>query len=267
MYPSHWGLQESPFRNCLDPRFFYQSPTHDEALARMHFLVEQRRRLGVLLGVCGSGKSMLLEVFAEQLRRLGTPAARISLQGLAPDEFLGQLATSFQLNPSPDESRVALWRMVTDRLSEYRYQQVGTAILLDEADTADEQVLSQVSRLAAFDLSSQSGITILLAAQPERLRHLGTRLLELAELRIDVEPWQQSDTEDYLSTSLSQAGRESPVFDAPAVTRLHELSHGIPRRVSRLADLSLLAGAGAELEEIGAEVVESVYSELGLIEV
>jgi len=267
MYPSHWGLRESPFRNCLDPRFFYQSPTHDEALARMHFLIEQRRRLGVLLGVSGSGKSMLLEVFAEQLRRLGTPAARISLQGVTPDEFLGQLATAFQLNPGPDDSRASLWRAIIDRLSEYRYQQVGTAILLDEADTANVEVLSQVSRLAAFDLSAQSGLTILLAARPESLKHLGSRLLELAELRIDVEPWQQSDTEDYLSTSLAQAGRETPVFDGSAVSRLHELSHGIPRRVSRLADLSLLAGAGAELDEIGAEVVESVYDELGLIEV
>ena len=267
MYPSHWGLRESPFRNCLDPRFFYQSPTHDEALARLHFLVEQRRRLGVLLGVAGSGKSMLLEVFAKQLRRVGTPAAKLSLQGVTADEFLCLLAVALQLNPRPGASRAVLWRMVTDRLIEYRYQRLSTAVLLDDADTADEQVLSQVGRLAAFDLSAQSRLTIVLTAQPDRLRRLGTRLLELAELRVDVEPWQQSETADYLGTSLARAGRQSPVFDDPAVTRLHELSHGIPRRVSQLADLSLLAGAGAELSEIGAEVVESVYEELGLVEV
>ena len=66
MYASHWGLRESPFRNCLDPHCFYQSPTHEEALARLHFLVEQHRRLGLLLGPDGSGKSLLLEVFAAQ---------------------------------------------------------------------------------------------------------------------------------------------------------------------------------------------------------
>lgn len=43
MYQAHWGLRESPFRGLLDPKFFYQSPTHEEALARLHFLVEQRR--------------------------------------------------------------------------------------------------------------------------------------------------------------------------------------------------------------------------------
>jgi len=63
MYQTHWGLQESPFRGCLDPKSFYQSPTHEEALARLHFLVEHGRRLGLLTGPSGSGKSLLLEVF------------------------------------------------------------------------------------------------------------------------------------------------------------------------------------------------------------
>ena len=75
MYPSHWGLQASPFRGCLDARSFYQSPTHDEALARLFFLVEQRRRLGLLMGPAGSGKSLLLEVLAQQLRRAGHAVA------------------------------------------------------------------------------------------------------------------------------------------------------------------------------------------------
>ena len=69
------------------------------------------------------------------------------------------------------------------------------------------------------------------------------RDVEMAELRIDVAPWEESDTEDYLRHSLARAGRENPVFDEPAVRRLHELTHGIPRRVSQLANLALLAGA------------------------
>ena len=87
----------------------------------------------------------------------------------------------------------------------------------------------------------------------------------LAELRIDLEPWQRADTEQYVKTLLSQAGRQSPVFAQPAVDRLHELAHGIPRRVSQLADLALLAGAGQNLEQIDAGVVEEVYQELGVV--
>ena len=123
MYASHWGLRESPFRNCTDPHCFYQSPTHEEALARLHFLVEQHRRLGLLLGPEGSGKSFLLEVFAGQFRRSGRPAAKVNLLAIEPAELLWLVALELGLNPDPGSPTAALWRMVTDRLLENRYQQ------------------------------------------------------------------------------------------------------------------------------------------------
>ena len=43
---------------------------------------------------------------------------------------------------------------------------------------------------------------------------------------------------------------------------MQEISHGIPRRVAQIAELSLLAGAGENLQQIDAGVVESVYQEL-----
>jgi general secretion pathway protein A len=266
MYETHWGLQRSPFRSGLDPRFFYHSPTHEEALSRLHFLVEERRRVGLLMGVAGSGKSLLLEVFAQQLRKSGLPVAKVDLLGLEPAEMLCLLAGGLELNLDPTEGVARLWRSVTDRLIEYRYQQLETVILLDDADRAAAPVLDLATRLAQHDPSPASRLTIVLAGQRTRISRIGDRLLELAELRIDLDPWEQSDTEAFLSSLLAQAGRPSSPFAEPAVARLHELSRGIPRRVSRLADLALVAAAGEELQQIDAEVVESVYHELSVIE-
>ena len=66
MARKYWGLRESPFREALDWRRFYPSPMHEEALARLEFLVTDRRRLGLLLGAPGCGKSLVLEVFARR---------------------------------------------------------------------------------------------------------------------------------------------------------------------------------------------------------
>jgi type II secretory pathway predicted ATPase ExeA len=267
MYHSHWGLDEAPFRTGLDPRFFYQSPTHEEALARLHFLVDYGRRLGLLIGEPGSGKSFLLEMFAGELGERGLPVAKVNLMGVDRSEMLWLIAGELGLNPNCELTFPSLWRLVTDRLKEYRYQKMDTVLLLDDADRASEEVLVQVVRLAQFDRSPEAQLTMVASGCPGRIGGLGESLLEQAELRIDVSPWEPSDTEGYLQASLARAGRQSALFADPAVERLHELGEGIPRRINHLADLSLLAGAGRELEEIDVDTVESVFRELGVIEV
>ena len=94
------------------------------------------------------------------------------------------------------------------------------------------------------------------------MSRLAEPLRELVDLRIEVEPWEAADTEEFLHERLAEAGGGAPVFAEGAVARLHELAHGIPRRVSLLADLALLAGAGQQLQQIDAGVVEEVYQEL-----
>jgi len=267
MYQAHWGLDESPFRTRIDPRFFYQSPTHEEALARLHFLVEHRRRLGLLLGPSGSGKSLLLEILTAELRGRGLPVARLGLVGLDRAELLDSLAGELGTPPRNGLSVRQLWRVVTDRLSEYRYQQVNTVLIFDDVDRADDECLAMITRLVQFDPGPESRLTVVLGARCDRVARLGAALLELVELRMDIEPWEPGDTQAYVQRSLARAGRATPLFAEPAVERLHELAQGIPRRVTQLADLALLAGAGRALDQIDAETVESVYHELGVIEV
>ncbi|NLX98280.1 MAG: AAA family ATPase [Rhodopirellula sp.] len=266
MYQSHWGLQDTPFRNRFDPRFFFESPTHEEGLARLHFLVEQQRRLGLLMGGSGTGKSLLLEIFADQMRRRGFPVVCMSLVGLEPPEMLREMAIQFGRDPG-SRTMPELWQMVLDRIREYRYQQWATVVLLDDADQASGAVLTHVVRLAQYDLSPESRLTLVLAGRQERMGRLGETLLELSELRIDLQDWQRDDTESYIARTLTRAGCNKPLFDKPAIVRLHELSQGVPRRLNQLADLSLAAGAGQELTQINAETVESVYHELGVVEI
>jgi len=267
MYQAHWGLAESPFRNRVDPGSFFESVTHEESLARLHFLVDQSRRLGLLMGPAGSGKSLLLEVFAVQTRRLGRLAVKIGLLGVGPQEFPALLAIGLGLNPAPGLPGAAAWRLVGDRIAGLRYQQTPVVLLLDDADCASPAVLTQVTRLAKSESGPDARLTIVLAGQPTRMGRLGTALLELADLRIDVEAWERAETAEFIDSSLRKAGRSTPVFGEPAVARLHQLARGIPRRVSQLADLALVAGAGRNLASIDADTVDSVCRELGLIEV
>jgi general secretion pathway protein A len=121
-------------------------------------------------------------------------------------------------------------------------------------------------RLVQLDGKGSGGLTIVVAANSNSAHRLPGRLLELAELRIDLEPWEPADTLRYVVTSLVQAGAESEIFTDDALHRLHDLCQGIPRRVNQLANLALAAGAGRHVAQIDAEVVDSAYRELGAIE-
>jgi len=263
-YLSHWDLADCPFSTGFEPKGFYPSPVHEEALARLHFLVDHRDRLGLLLGESGTGKSLLLRVFADRLRRAGLPVAAVGLWGVERDELMWLVAARLGLNPERGLGAAALWQLVADRLAEYRYQQLQTVILLDDADRAVGEVLSSVMRLVKCDWSAESRLTVVLACQEGRIDRLGGDLLDLAELRIDLRCWDQGDTEKYIEVSLAQAGRTAAAFDPSALVRLHELGGGLPRRVAHLADLALVAGAGQNLNRIDADTIESVSQELGV---
>ncbi len=266
MYRQYWGLRDSPFRGALDPRRFFPSPTHEEALARLHFLVEERRRLGLLLGPAGCGKSMTLEVFARQLRRAGAQVANINLLGVDLHEFLWLAAAELGANPDQRDDPFQLWRGVIDRLVENRYQQFDTVILLDDVDEASSAVLDHVVRLAQFDGATGARLTIVMTSASTTVVRLPERILELADLRIDIEPWEAADTVQYLNSALNQAGRQSPTFTDEAAHRLHDLCGGIPRRVNQLANLALLAAAGRKMQMVDTETLDGAYHELGVVD-
>jgi len=260
-------VEGSPLGSHLEGGHFYQSPTHEEALARLHFLVDQGRRLGLLMGERGSGKSLVLELFARQLRDSSRPVAKLSLLGVDRGEFLWTLATRLGMNPDPGLAPAWFWRMISDRIAEHHYQQLPTVVLLDDADRAARDVLIQVRRLAKHELASGAPLTLVLAGQTVRMGRVGTDLLEMAQLRIDLEPWEVSDTESYLKGSEVESDRAAPSFAEPAIARLHELAQGVPRRVAQLADLARWAAIGSHRECIDAETVETACRELGVIEV
>jgi type II secretory pathway predicted ATPase ExeA len=246
----------------LDAERFYPSAGHNEALARLEYLVDARRRLGVLLGTSGMGKSLVLRVVAKRLARSGAVVVTLDAIGLGTREFLWQLAAGLGAAPRYDAEVIQLWRLVADRVAENRLLQVNTVLLVDEAGQAGPDVLTQLVRLARLDSSPAARWTIVLAAEPDQAARWNESIRELVDLRIDLGPWSEADTIGYVQTSLVDAGRFDPVFETDALSAVHELSGGVPRRVVRLADFALLAGAAAELNSIDAATVHAAYGEM-----
>lgn len=264
MYQSHWGLEKPPFPSGLDTRLFYEGASQRESLARLRFLLAHRRRLGLVLGETGIGKSLLLGVFAEQCRSAGHAVAELDLLGLSSREFYWQLGGELRAAVRLEDDALRLHRQLADRLHENRVQGKQTVVVLDDLDQVGPDLLSQVQRLLRTEAANTGWLTVVASANAQQFTRLGKGLLELADLRVDLSPWDELDTIGYLQLALFEAGAERPLFDDQALSELHAVSSGVPRAVNRLAEFALLAGAKRSLEMVDASVIHAATEAVSL---
>jgi MSHA biogenesis protein MshM len=150
------------------------------------------------------------------------------------------------------------WRQITDRLAELELESRHAVLLLDDLDRAAPSGLLAVERLLALDAAP---LTIAASARPESAGRLGPRIIEHAALRIDLAPWNEDETSEYLNRR-APAGANKPSYDKAAARRLFYLSGGAPRKVNQLALLAEIASAGQSLPTIDENTVIAVHEEL-----
>lgn len=259
---AHWGFTHWPF--CTTPPVTQLYPTSGltEALARVDYLIDSRRRLGVLLGESGVGKSLTLKAVARQLERQGHSVVLLDATAMSTRELAWLVANGFGAAMLADDDMAKCWRRITDRVIENRVQQRHSVLLVDNAGLAGPDVVSQLVRLTRIDSSPAARWTMVLSAEPAQTAMWTQTLRELVDLRIELVAWSEEDTIGYVQMSLLDAGRIEPLFDDHAILGMHRLAHGVPRQVARLADFALLAGAGAGLDRIDLATIEAAHEEV-----
>jgi general secretion pathway protein A len=260
MYHAHWGLSRSPFAGGEAP-LFYRGESQAEALARLRYVVGQRRH-AVLVGERGVGKSLLLQQFAAERRPHESATAVINVAGLSPRELLWHIAAGISISPRLEDESVRLFRRLEDFAAAASWRTSPAVLLLDDADQAGADVRLQLVRLLSLGQASCRWLTLVLSTTPRGTQRLGEDLLEAIDLRIELEPWTEGDMIGYLQHALIEAGGDRPIFDDEALSAMHGLTGGIARKVNRLADHALLGAAAEGREMVDAAMIESAYDAL-----
>lgn len=245
-----WGLTESPFASLCDPRWFYQSGPHEEALARLLFTLENRRRLAVMVGPRGTGKSVTLAVFAHTVRRSGGDVCLVDLTGKSADDLAWSLATTLRLGLSVEVSTAHAWRRIEEHLDGRREARLPATLICDHIGNAERSAQLAVERLLRAEEGSRA-LSVVLAGKSGEL---ASNCLDLADVRIQLEPLDLRETHAYVTNLLDAAGASRPIFSHEALDELYEISGGIPRDMNRIAELALLAGQA----EAASQVTESI---------
>ncbi len=70
MYEAFWQLESKPFENTADPSYYFPAETHQGALLKLRYVVENRRAAALLTGGSGLGKSLLTQTLLLPVRRV-----------------------------------------------------------------------------------------------------------------------------------------------------------------------------------------------------
>jgi general secretion pathway protein A len=264
MYNAYWGFERSPFGGAIDPDQFYESPAHEEALARLAYISDERRQGAVVLGQAGVGKTLAVEVFLRRAQRPGREIAVARCPAFTGRELFFDLAQECGLAPAPEAGEAELWRLFRDHVAANRLADIDTVLLVDQAHllAADLAGLRSLHLLFNLDTTPGARLTVILVGRPELLQSAAHEIVEWADLGVTIEPLSEAHTAQYIQHRTQTAGVKEPIFDRDAIIAIHELSHGIPRRINRICDMALLAASSEELHQVGEKVVRSVFAEL-----
>lgn len=260
MWKPYWKLNADPFLDGGSP--FVGLATHREAVARLVESIESGRRLAVLRGGGGTGKSRVLAQALAECRSPSRKVARLTgpLDGTA---LFGSLATALGARVPAASSRSQTWRALLDAVRLCRWQRLQVVLAIDDCQALDSTADQlDLERLRHLDPLGEGRLTVVQVHRDGDGDEAETEdLAELDRLAIRLGPLTRSECVEYLTSKLAAAGRAEPTFTPRACNRLLAGSEGNPRRLDRLATLALMAGAVRGVEIVTPEVVDGITQE------
>jgi general secretion pathway protein A len=267
MYETYWQLKQKPFENAADPHFYYPSESHQAAILKLRYAIENRRGAALLAGPSGTGKTLVTTMLRGILGEPFTPLVRLVFPQMSAAELLTYVADELEgSNRAAGTDGVpASIRRIERFLAANSEKGRHAVIVLDEAHLLEGIHTFEALRLLLnFEPGGVPALTLLLVGQPAILPILG-RMPQWEErlgIKCLLQPFNEHETAGYVEHRLRVAGATLSLVDPDAFSTLHDLTHGIARQINRLCDLALLIGYAEERHQLSAEHFEAVCRDL-----
>ena len=237
----------APFQNNFDKRFYFMSSMHEEAMSRLHYLVEDGNfAIGMLAGPCGSGKSLLRSTLHANLDKqnfycVAIESPLLDLDGMMLEIISQVRGIRYSTKDLPDRY---------SRLAEFKsclHEQVTAPgkhliISIDEAHLLDNESLEGLRSLSNISAPTQNLFTILLVGQPELEQRINAipALEQRIGLRVRLSSMDRNTCKKYIEHRMQTAGLVDILeLSSHMYASLFMLTGGIPRLINNLLKLGI----------------------------
>lgn len=232
----HYQLSHDPFATRV-PGFKFFPAQRKPVLGQLHHLARYSQLLLAVTGPQGSGKTLLRQALVASTNKQSVQSVVVSARGASDAAgVLRQVAQG--LSVAQAEMRAILAQVVQLALTG---QEVY--LLVDDAEQLGESALEALLGLAAGTPEGRPHVFLFgEASLIDRLEQLCTES-EIEGERfhvIELEPYTEDETREYLAQRLDGAGQGIQLFTAEQITDIHEHSNGWPGAINQVARDSMI---------------------------
>ena len=228
----HYQLDHDPFAARV-PGFKFFPAQRKPVLGQLHHLARYSQLLLVVTGPHGSGKTLLRQALVASTNKQSVQSVVVSARGAGDAaSVLGQVAEA--LNVQQADVTVLLGQIVQLALTG---QEVY--LLVDDAEQLDESALEALLALAAGNPEGRPHV--FLFGEPSLLARLDGLGHEQERFHvIELEPYTEEETREYLALRLEGAGQGIALFTNDQIAEIHEQSEGWPGLINQVARDSMI---------------------------
>jgi len=241
---SYYQFNHDPFTPRV-PGFKFYPAQRKSVLGQLHHLARYGQLLLLVIGPKGSGKTLLRQALVASTNKQSVQSLVLSGKECSTASgMLAQIARGVEANSaSPAAILARAGQLALTGQEEY--------LLVDDAGQLEDQALEALLSLAAGN--GEGRLHVFLFGEAE----LAERLNELSENAegfhaIDLQPYTEEETREYLSQRLEGAGQQLDLLNDEQIEEIHAQSGGWPGEINLIAREVMIDSMLADRGEKGS---------------
>lgn len=263
MYDDYYKLSGRPFQLTPDPKYYFQSQSHDQVIDYLSDDVKASEGFVLVTGDIGTGKTTLARHIQQMLVDSGYVCGMMSNTRIEGEDLLVTILTAFELNTRAGNMD-ALVQKLREFAQDLQSKGQQAVLVIDEAQNLSNKALEELRGALAGEAGAPPLMHCLLIGQLSLQERIFSEpslksFADKVTVTCQLEPLTMEESTGYLMHRLRMVGwNDNPVFTEDALAALHTKSGGVPRQLNGLCGRLLLFGALEELQELDGEALDNV---------